>query len=110
MVIRLRFMRGPKVAKKRDATRQVALALASLLTPAALMALALALWRLGMDLKLTGPFAISKGFFSHWQVWIGTAIALLAAAIYLNRYGRSGDASNGKSAGQSLLETAPTRK
>lgn len=110
MVIRLRFRRGPKVAKKRDATRQVALALASLLTPAALMALALALWRLGMDLKMTGPFAISKGFFSHWQVWIGAALALLVAAVYLNRYGRSGDEPSGKPAGQSLFETTPVQK
>ncbi len=110
MVIRLRFRRGPKVAKKRDATRQVALAMASLLTPAALMALALALWRLGMDLKMTGPFAISKGFFSHWQVWIGTALVLLIAAVYLNRYGRSGDEPNGKPARQSLFETTPVQK
>lgn len=110
MVIRLRFARGPKVAKRRDSNRQVALAMASLLTPAALMALALALWRLGMDLKFTGPFAISTGFFSHWQVWIGTSVALLVAAAYLNRYGHAADEQEKKQAQPSLFETAPTQK
>jgi len=110
MVIRLRFRRGPKVAKKRNSNRQVALAMASLLTPAALMALALALWRLGMDLQITGPFAIKSGFFSHWQVWIGASIALFAAAALLNRYGRALDRHQQEPVQPSLFETAPTEK
>ncbi|MCX6620402.1 MAG: hypothetical protein NTY38_04875, partial [Acidobacteria bacterium] len=82
MVIRLRFSRGPKIVKQRDSSRQVALALASLLTPAALMALALALWRLATDLRLAGPFAVSAGFFSHWQVWVGASIVLYVSGAY----------------------------
>ena len=66
----------------------MALALAALLTPGALMATALALWRLGADLKWTGEFAIPDGLFSHWQVWFAMAVVLQLAAILLNRYGR----------------------
>ncbi len=110
MVIRLRFSRGPKVAKQRDSNRQVALAMASLLTPAALMALALALWRLGTDLKIAGPFAITTGFFSHWQVWIGTSAALFISAAYLNRYGHSRDAQESKEPSTGLFETASPHK
>jgi hypothetical protein len=60
------------------------------LSPAALMALALGVWRLGSDLKWTGEFAISHGIFSHWQVWIAMAGLLETCAAILNRYGRGG--------------------
>ena len=52
------------------------------------MALVLGVWRLGADLKWTGAFAISRGLFSHWQVWIALAGLLETCASMLNRYGR----------------------
>ena len=58
---------------------------ATLLQPAAVMAYVLAFWRLGSDLNITGQFAISKGIFSHWQVWLALAVATHLAAIILNR-------------------------
>ena len=50
-----------------------------LLTPAAMLALVFALWRIGADLGWTGTFVISDGFFSHWQVWLALAIGLKLA-------------------------------
>ena len=46
------------------------------ITPAAITALALGFWRLTTDLGWTEWFPISNGFFSHWQAWIGLAVAL----------------------------------
>lgn len=88
MLVRIRLGRQPKPAVKRARNRSIALAIAALLTPGALAALVLAIWRLGADLNLTGSFAIPSGLFSHWQVWMGTAILLQVCALALNRYGR----------------------
>jgi len=69
----------------------MASALAVLLTPAALMAAALALWGIGAGMNVAGSFAISTGFFSHWQVWLATAIGLQVCSRMLNRYGKGRD-------------------
>jgi hypothetical protein len=50
--------------------------LVALLTPAAVLALVLGLWRFTADLGWTDAFLIHSGFFSHWQVWIALAVAL----------------------------------
>lgn len=55
---------------------QLANVLIALLTPAALLALVLGIWRVGTDLGWAGAFLIAGGFFSHWQVWIALSIAL----------------------------------
>jgi len=87
MLVRIRLNAGPKVTKKRRKNRHVALAMASLLTPAAVMAFVLGLWRLVADLKVTGEFPITSGIFSHWQVWVTAAALLQLCALVLNRYG-----------------------
>jgi hypothetical protein len=56
--------------------RQLPNIVVALLTPAALVALAMGLWRVSADLDWAGAFPITAGFFSHWQVWIGLSIAL----------------------------------
>ncbi len=56
--------------------RQLPNILVALLTPAALVALAMGLWRVAADLDWAGAFPITGGFFSHWQVWIGLSVAL----------------------------------
>jgi hypothetical protein len=91
MVVRIRFGKGPKVERKRRKNRRVALAVGSLLTPAAVMAMALGVWRLAADLKWTDTFAISNGLFSHWQVWIVGAVLLQLCSRMLNRYGHGDD-------------------
>ena len=57
-------------------SRQLANVLVALLTPAALVAFALGIWRVSTDLGWARTFLISSGFFSHWQVWIALAIGL----------------------------------
>jgi hypothetical protein len=46
------------------------------LTPSALVALAMGLWRVSADLDWASAFPIASGFFSHWQVWIALSVAL----------------------------------
>jgi hypothetical protein len=70
-------------------TQRAALALASLLTPAAVVGCVLALWRLTADFKATSEFPITSGLLSHWQVWLGGAAILQLCVIALNRYGKS---------------------
>ncbi|HJT87249.1 MAG TPA: hypothetical protein VJ732_05320 [Bryobacteraceae bacterium] len=90
MVVRIRFGRAHrKDNQKRARRRRNALAVAALLTPAALMASVLGMWRIAADFKWTTSFAISSGPFSHWEVWLGGGAALQLCACILNRYGRS---------------------
>src|SRR5277367_3963140 len=88
MVVRIRLSSGTRVRQKRRKNQHVALATASLLTPAAVMACALTFWRLAADLNATGQFPIPSGFFSHWQVWLTLAGSLQFCATILNRYGK----------------------
>jgi hypothetical protein len=87
MIVRIRLSSGARVRQKRRKNQHVALALASLLTPAAVMAIVLTLWRLAADVNVTGQFPITDGLFSHWQVWVTVASTLQFFAIVLNRYG-----------------------
>ncbi len=91
MIVRIRFGRGSHIEHKPRKNRRAALAMASLLVPVAVMTCVLGLWRLAADLKITGDFAIVDGLFSHWQVWIASAIVLAFLVRLLNRYGRSED-------------------
>ncbi len=93
MVVRIRFGRGPRVERKRGKNRRVALALAALLTPAAVMAAVLGFWRLAADLRWTGNFAIPNGLFSHWQVWFASAALLHLCSRALNHYGKGSAAA-----------------
>ena len=89
MIIRIRFGKGAKVEKGVRKNRRLASVAAALLNPAALIAAALALWRVTADMNLTRTFAITSGFFSHWQVWLGLAALLQLASRLLNRYARA---------------------
>jgi hypothetical protein len=91
MVVRIRFRKGPKLGQKRQKNRRIAVAVAALLTPAALVALLLAFWRIAADMNWAASFAIPSGLFSHWQVWMGFAVLLQLCARLLNRYGKGGD-------------------
>jgi hypothetical protein len=69
-----------------DEVRQQALPLfAALLVPTALMAAALAIWRIGADMSWTGDFPIEGGLFSHWQVWMSLGVLMQIAAYHLKR-------------------------
>jgi hypothetical protein len=88
MVVRIRLSSGTRIRQKRRKNQHVALALASLLTPASVMAFVLAFWRVAADLNATGKFPIPDGLFSHWQVWLTLAGSLQFCATLLNRYGK----------------------
>jgi len=91
MIVRIRFGQGTRVGRKARKNRRFALGLAAMLTPAALLATVLALWRIAADLSWTGSFAIPEGFFSHWQVWLGAALLLQLCSYLLNRYAKNGE-------------------
>jgi hypothetical protein len=59
-----------------ETSAQAADVLVALVTPSAVIALVMGLWRLTADLGWTETFPISAGFFSHWHVWIALAIGL----------------------------------
>lgn len=65
--------------------QEMAGGLAALLTPAATLTFAIALWRLGHDVGMTKTFFIADGAFSHWQVWLALTGMLAASSFYLNR-------------------------
>jgi hypothetical protein len=90
MIVRIQFRTGRHLRKTPGKNRHLALACGALLIPASLMAYVLGFWRLTSDIGVTKEFAI-RGLFSHWQVWIVTAVTLQVAASVLNRYGRGGE-------------------
>jgi hypothetical protein len=94
MVVRIRIVKGLKVGRQRRKNRRIALAAAALLTPAAFLVGVFGVWRLTADLGFTAGFVISSGIFSHWQVWLATAVLLQLCARMLNRYGKSDAAAS----------------
>lgn len=96
MVVRTRPGVGPKVKQGQAKNGDLAQAIAPLFTPAALMASTLGAWRLAADLEWVGEFAISRGLFSHWQVWIAAAAGLQLASRKLSRYGQEKTQANNK--------------
>ena len=92
MRIRIRFGGASKRRGPSRAARRTASVTAALLTPAAVMALALACWGFAAQMNWTGGFAISTGLFSHWPVWLATAAALQLGSRILYRYSRKGAA------------------
>ena len=93
MLVRIRFGKGPTLSVRRRKKQRFAHAAAALLTPAALMALALALWGMAANLRWTTNFAITTGVFSYWQTWLALAAALQFGSWALTRYGKSRDES-----------------
>jgi hypothetical protein len=91
MIVRIKLRVGPQVAANRDLDSKLATALATFLTPAAVLCFVVALWRLLADLNVTTAFVITTGLLSHWQVWLALGIGVQAASVYLDRYGRRGE-------------------
>ncbi|MBI3684144.1 MAG: hypothetical protein HY235_27540 [Acidobacteria bacterium] len=87
MRVRIRFQEGPQVRRTAGKNRHLAAAAAALLTPAAVAAAVLGVWRICADIGLAREFAIPQGIFSHWQVWLALAGLLQLGAFLLNRYG-----------------------
>jgi hypothetical protein len=90
MIVRIQLRQGHPLRRTRGKNRQLALASGALLIPASLMAYVLGFWRLASDVGVANEFAI-RGLFSHWQIWIVTAVVLHVTAGVLTRYGRGGE-------------------
>ena len=56
-----------------------------LLSPVSLIAAIMAVWRFGSDAGWTDSFFVADGLWSHWQVWLGLAVAIQWSAIRLTR-------------------------
>jgi hypothetical protein len=89
MIVRIQLGKGRTRRSGPGRNRHVALAVAALMAPSALMAYVLGFWRLAADMGMTGAFGFT-GVFSHWQLWIALAVALQLGAVALTRYGRGG--------------------
>jgi hypothetical protein len=85
MVVRVRW-KPPDGGQRSNQHRQLALLLAALLTPSALIAFTLAFWIIASEMRWTGEFFVASGLLSHWQVWLCTAGVLLALSRLLDRY------------------------
>lgn len=90
MTVRIRLQIGPKISKAKGKNRNVALAIAALVTPGTLLAFVFAVWRMSADLGFTAQFPITEGLLSHWQVWLAIAVVSQFFTSMLNRYGREG--------------------
>lgn len=88
MRVRIRLDEGNRVSRRLGKNRHIAAAVAALLSPAAVLAGIVALWRIAADLEIASQFAISSGFFSHWQVWAMVALLLQGSAWLLEQYAR----------------------
>jgi hypothetical protein len=86
--IRIRWTKPGETYRRR--TQLTALALASLLAPAALASFTMAFWRIAAAMRWTSAFVVPSGLFSHWQVWLAIAGILVLLAFALNRYGTDG--------------------
>jgi hypothetical protein len=60
--------------------------LAVLLTPAAVVAVALGFWRLGADPGWTNHFLITTGLFSHCQAWFALAVGAQTTAHFVKHW------------------------
>jgi len=83
------------VARRRVQAQAVPLSVgvvtlgAGVLTLIAISCASLGLWRIGADLDQAGGFVLQDGFLSHWQVWIGAAVATQYAGVHLTRYAKT---------------------
>lgn len=76
MVVKVRFGRGPVVARRKGKNSRIALLGAGFLTLVSICLGSLGIWRFCQDIGVSGDFIFSDGFLSHWQVWIaGSALA-----------------------------------
>jgi hypothetical protein len=89
MVVRIRV----QVSRPGVFSRNAALLLSTLMTPLALAAWVLGVWRLAADAGWMSQFAIGDGPFSRWQVWMAVGIGLQFASFVFNRVAGGDDDS-----------------
>ena len=75
--------------------------LPALLTPVAVLAGTLGVWRLAADPEWTNQFFIRRGLLSHWQIWFIVASGVHASSHGLKKWLHVRDPKANSSAGQS---------
>jgi hypothetical protein len=88
MQVKVRFGRGPVVTRRKGKNSRIAMLSANLLTLVTIVCASLGVWRVGTDLEWAGAFVFQDGMLSHWQVWIGAALAVQHLSWQLTRYAR----------------------
>jgi hypothetical protein len=88
MVVKIRFARGAVVSRRSGKNSRIAKLCASVLTMGSITCALFGLWRIGTDLGWTGDFVIPAGLLSHWQVWMGIAMAVQYLSWQLTLYAR----------------------
>lgn len=106
MVVKVRFARGPVVTRRKGKNSRIATLAASLLTLVSISCASLGAWRVGTDLDWAGGFVFSEGFLSHWQVWIGAAVAIQYGSWRLTRYAGAADQTADKGTPENESETS----
>jgi hypothetical protein len=89
MVVKIRFGRGPLIARRSGKNSRIARLASSLLTLCSTGCVSFGMWRLSSDLGWAGDFVFRDGILSHWQVWVGAAAAIQYSAWRLLRYARN---------------------
>lgn len=106
MVVKIRFGHGPLVTRRQGKNSRIAMLSASLLTLTSISCASMGLWRLGTDLGWAGDFVFVHGLMSHWQVWIGVAVAVQYVAWRLTAYARLAREQNDVDMAQEKAEPA----
>jgi hypothetical protein len=88
MVVKIRFGRGPVVARRKGKNSRIALLGAGFLTLVSICLASLGIWRFCQDVGIAGDFIFEDGFLSHWQVWIASAALSQYACWRLSRYAK----------------------
>ncbi len=86
MVVKIRFGRGPVVARRKGKNSRIAFLGSGLLGMFAICFVSLGAWRLSQDVGFAGDFVFSDGFLSHWQVWVAAAALTQYCSWRLGRY------------------------
>lgn len=88
MVVRIRLGRGAVVSRRAGKNSRIARVTATVLSLVSISLGSFGLWRVGADLGWAGDFVFTTGILSHWQVWIGAAIAVQYLVWQLSQYAR----------------------
>ena len=88
MIVRVRLGRGAARSGRAGKNSRIARVTAYLLTITSISCASFGIWRLGDDLGWAGDFVFKDGAISHWQVWIGAAIATQYVAWQLTQHAR----------------------
>ena len=88
MVVRVAFARSPIIPRDRLKNSGTFQLFSSLLTPISVACVLMGAWKVGDDMEWAEPFAITKGLFSHFQVWFALGAGVQTLSWRLARYGR----------------------